>query len=184
MSHPSRTASRLAALVSAVAVAACGGTTDGDRAVSVEGVHVDAPAGWTEQPGDDTPGVVASRRWAPDAGVENLQVVVGCDGTAAELAAGAAQAPRDPLVVTDAIELDAPDVPGLEAVHRLQITLGAGRQDDASTVRMSGLYGEADGALVLVEVAQRAGADDALADDVLASVEVTPETVQAACGDR
>lgn len=180
-------ARRFAALALVGALAGCG---DGDGAgagravdVDVDGVRVSVPAGWSERPGQDPVDVVAARRWSPGEGVESLQVVVGCDGTAEELAAGAAQAPRDPLVVTDAVELDPPDVPGLDAAHRLRITLGAGRQDDASTARVDGLYGAAGDALVLVEVAQRAGAGGDLADVVLASVEVTPAAVQAACED-
>ncbi|HSK23942.1 MAG TPA: hypothetical protein VK906_12230 [Egicoccus sp.] len=184
MPEPSRAAARrLATVALAVAVAACNSTTGPETAVSVEGVRVEVPAGWSEQSGQEPAGVVAARRWSPGEGVESLQVVVGCDGTAEELAAGAAQAPRDPLVVTDAVELEAPDVPGLDAVHRLRITLGAGRQDDAETVRVSGLYGQSGDAIVLVEVAQRAGASDDLADAVLTSVVVAPATVQSACGD-
>lgn len=181
MSGPSRAASRLATAVTVGVLTACGGGLAQERTSVVEGVAIEVPAGWDEQPGDRPEGVVASHRWGPGEGVEHLQVVVGCDGTAEELAAGAAQAPRDPLVVTDAVELEAAPVPGLAAVHRLRITLGAGRQDDANTVRVSGLYGEAGDAIVLVEVARRAGAADDLADEVLASVDVDPATLTAAC---
>lgn len=184
MPHPSRAAAgRLATAVLVAALTACGGAPDGDRVASVEGVRVEIPAGWSEQSGPDPAGVVASRRWSPGEGVESLQVVVGCDGSAEELAAGAAQAPREPLAVTDAVELEAPDVPGLDAVHRLRITLGAGRQDDAETARISGLYGETGDAIVLVEVAQRAGGDDDLADAVLASVEVDAAAARQRCAE-
>jgi hypothetical protein len=173
-------------VVVALLMVSCAPDPDGDAATltTVDGVALAVPADWSEQPADETPGVVTSRRWAPGEGVEHLQVVVGCDGSAAELAAGAAQAPRDPLVVTDAVELDAPAVPGLDAVHRLRLTLGAGRPDDASTVRVSGLYGEAGDTLVLVEVARRAGASNVVADAILDSVEVDRDTVLAACEER
>lgn len=184
MSQPSRAARHLVTLVLVGVLGACTGAGEVDRTATVEGVTVGIPPAWTEQSTDEVPGVAASRRWAPGEGVENLQVVVGCDGTAAELAAGAAQTPRDPLVVTDAVEVDAPAVDGLDAVHRLRITLGAGRQDDASTVRVSGLYGEAGDAIVLVEVAQRAGADDDVADEVLGSVGVDAAALRDACAER
>lgn len=179
---PVRRASILAVVLLAVSCAA-GTGGDGPAATVVEGVGIEVPEGWSEQTAERAAGVVASRRWAPGEGVEHLQVVVGCDGTAEELAAGAAQAPRDPLVVTDAVELEAPKVAGLDAVHRLRMTLGAGRADDASTVRVSGLYGEAGDAIVLVELAQRAGADEGIAADVFGSLEVDAPTLRAACED-
>lgn len=179
-------------LAAALVIGACtSGAAEQPEPVSVGGVALVVPDGWSVQPTDTTPQgsdvgpeVVASRAWAAGEGVDNLQVVIGCGGTAADLARMAAQAPRDPLVVTDAVEVPAPDVPGLESAHRLRLTLGAGRQDDASTVQVDGLYGEVGDAIVLVEIAQRAGADHEVADEVLGSVEVTADTVRTACEGR
>lgn len=169
-------------------LAACGdGAAEQGGTTTVDGVTLEVPAGWgvVEQP--DAPGVVASHGWSPGtADARHLQVVIGCDGTVDELVDEALQQPRGPLVVTAAEEDRAQQrVEGLDTVRRLDLTFGAGRPDDASTLRTAGLYGQRADALVLVELSQPArDADGELAGSVLDSVRVDAEKVAAACADR
>ncbi|MFA9432526.1 hypothetical protein [Egicoccus sp. AB-alg2] len=154
------------------------------NAATVDGVTLTVPDGWRTVDTEVPPDVVGSHRWSPGANdVRNLQVVVGCGGTVDELVDGTLQSPRGPLVVTGAQEDRAQQrVPGLDAARRLTLTFGAGRDDDAQTIRTDGLYGHTGDALVLVEVSQQARtADGDLADRVLDAVEVDEATVTAAC---
>ncbi|MFA9444151.1 hypothetical protein [Egicoccus sp. AB-alg6-2] len=150
---------------------------------TVEGVSVTVPEGWSVTDPPDAPGVVAARGWSPGRPGHLLQVIVGCEGTVDELVTGAVREPRGPLVVTDATEDRASHrVPGLDEARRLQLTLGAGRPDDADTVRTAGLYGQRGDALVLVELSQLArDVNDELADEVLDSVRVDADALDAAC---
>lgn len=177
---------RLVLALPAVLVLACTGPAADDTVTTtVAGVTVEVPGGWSERELPEAADVVASHRFEPrGADVRGLQVVVGCGGTVDELVAGAVQAPRGALVVTDAEEVadDDLEVAGLEAARRVELTFGAGREDDAATVRTAGLYGHVGEALVLVELSQPVrGADDALTEAVLGSVSVDPDVARAAC---
>ncbi|GGI07716.1 hypothetical protein [Egicoccus halophilus] len=175
-----------AALVGVLLLAtACDG---GPTEATVDGVSVSVPDGWERAEQGDTDGVVGSHRWTPSTtgDVRNLQVVVGCGGTVDELVQASAQSPRGPLVVTAAQEDQTEQpVPGLDTARRLALTLGAGRDDDAETLRVIGLYGGVGDTLVLVELSQPARAsDDALADEVLDSVRVDADVASAACAGQ
>lgn len=174
------------ALLAVLAVACTASPADEATTTTVDGVTLAVPGGWSEQQVPEDPAVVASHRWAPGGvDVRGLQVVVGCGGTVDELVAGAVQSDRGALVVTAAEEEElGRSVPGLDEARRLQLTFGAGREDDAATVRTAGLYGHAGEALVLVELSQPVrSADGDLADLVLGSVSVDRDVVAAACED-
>ncbi|MTV24917.1 hypothetical protein FTX61_05730 [Nitriliruptoraceae bacterium ZYF776] len=171
----------LVALALAAGLLACDGDTspdDGTEATTgaqdVGGLTLIPPVGWTADEAGTPAGVVAAERWAdPDEPLRALQVVVGCDpGGIEDLVAGAVGSTRGSLVVTAAEErLPRPTVDGLDEVRRVSLTLGAGRDDDASSLATEALYGQAGDALVLVELTVPVTEDvRAAADDVLASV--------------
>ncbi len=167
-------------MVALVATACSGGATD------VAGVTVEVPAGWEQVDTPQNPEVIAAATWRGGrAEASSLQVVVGCGpGSVTDLASGAVTQERPPLTVTDAeVDTDV-EVAGADAAIGLELTLGAGRDDDASTVVVRGVYAEAGQALVLVELSTPIrDAEDELVETTLASVTVDPTELAAACGD-
>jgi hypothetical protein len=90
--------------------------------------------------------------------------------------------PRGPLIATDHGEVTSPEVPGLEDTRHVTVTLGAGRDDDARTLRMGALYGQAADALVLLELTAPVQRFDAsLVDEVISSLEVDRDALTSAC---
>jgi hypothetical protein len=175
-------------LAALLALTACGGDPlDAPRTEGVDGVGVEVPDGWTATDDAEAEGVVAAQRWAPeDAGVEQLQVVVGCGGDLDELVDAALREPRGPLRVTAAEEDGAEQrVEGLDRARRLYLTFGAGRDDDAETIRTAALYGQTGEALLLVEYSEPAREfDRERADETLRSVTVEADRLREVCADQ
>lgn len=161
-----------------------GGSTT-DRSEAVAGVTIDVPEGWRPVAGQADDAVAASELWRPQPdSASGLLLVVGCEGGGVDaLVEGVLHLPRGALVVTDAQELTpAPDVPGLEAARRIELTFGAGREDDARTLRTGALYGQAGDALLLIELsAPVASYDQDLVTATLASVRVDADQLRATC---
>jgi hypothetical protein len=160
-----------------------------DTATTVAGaagpVTLEVPGGWDERIEPVAGTLVAQTRWVDEAdGVTSVQVVVGCgDEDADDLTIAAASRPRDALVVTGAEDAASVAVPGLDAARRTTLTLGAGRADDAESLRVEGLYGAAEGGLVLVEYTAPVRRFDAnLADELIGSVVVDTAELGSACG--
>ncbi len=163
----------------ALLAAACsGGATD------ITGVTIEVPGGWDRVDTPPDPQVVATATWRGGrAEASSLQVVVGCGpGSVADLASAAVTRERPPLTVTDA-EVDTDiEVAGADGAIGLELTLGAGRPDDAETVVIDGLYAEVGDALVLIELSTPVrDADDALIDATLGSVGLDREVLAEAC---
>lgn len=179
----------LALAVGASALACSGGTAPpaSDGTATVAGVSLEPPEGWQAVASDEQAGVVASERWEPpDATTTGLQVVVGCDQTGGgvdDLVEGVLTLPRGALIVTEATEFDDVTTPiGFDAARRLELTFGAGREDDARTLRTGALYGHAGPVLVLVELsAPVASYDPGLAATVLDSVRADRDALEGAC---
>ncbi len=176
-------AARRTALVAAVTLlaAACSGGGPAD----IAGVTIEVPSGWERVETPPDPEVVATATWRGGrAEASSLQVVVGCGpGSVSDLASAAVTQERPPLSVTDA-EVDSDvEVAGADAAIGLDLTLGAGRADDASTVVVRGIYSEVAQALVLVEFSTPIpDTDDALIDATLGSVSLDREVLAEACG--
>jgi len=150
----------------------------------IAGVSIEVPDGWQRI---DTPPdreVHETAVWRGGrADASSLQVVVGCgDGTVAELASAAVTGDRPPLTVTGA-EVDTDiEVPGADAAIALELTFGAGRADDASTLVVRGIYAEVADALVLIELSTPVrDADAAFVAATLASIDLDRATLDAAC---
>jgi hypothetical protein len=174
-------AGRRTALVATAALlaAACsGGPTD------IAGVTIEVPGGWDRVETPANPEVVATATWRGGrAQASSLQVVVGCGpGSVADLANAAVTRERPPLTVTDAeVDTDV-EVAGADAAIGLDLTLGAGRDDDAATVVVQGVYAQVGEALVLVEFSTPVrDADDALVDTTLGSVSLDRSVLAEAC---
>lgn len=129
--------------------------------------------------------VAVSELWRPRPDSDTgLLLVVGCGGDGVDaLVDGVLSLPRGALVVTEAREITpAPDIDGLDAARRIELTFGAGRADDARTLRTGALYGEADDALLLLELsAPVASYDQDLATATLSSVDVDGDALRATC---
>ena len=149
------------------------------------GVTVEVPAGWQETTGAQQPlevAAAASFEGGQD-GASTLQVVVGCGpGTVQDLAVAAITEPRTPLEVTAADEVGEVEVPGADQALELRFTLGAGRDDDATSLRVAGLYAAVEETLVLVEVSTPVrDTQRELVDTTLASVSLDHEELRARC---
>jgi hypothetical protein len=166
-------------VIAAVLGAACSsGPTD------INGVTVEVPSGWDRVETPPNPEVVATATWRGGrAEASSLQVVVGCGpGSVTDLASAAVTRDRPPLTVTDAkVDTDV-EVAGADVAIGLDLTLGAGRDDDAATVVVQGVYAEVGDALVLVEFSTPVrDAADALAERTLASVSLDRAVLAEAC---
>ncbi len=163
-------------LAGTLLLGACG---EGDPSDTTDAtVSLDPPEDWTRSDPEVTGEVLESLRWAPerDDG-SSLQVVVGCgaDTTAEELLQGAARGERP--VVGTADEPEAVEVDGLDDAR--QVTFALGRSEQDVRAWMSGLYGTADGVLVLVEYTRpHARFSESEANEILGSV--TVDTSEAA----
>jgi hypothetical protein len=152
----------------------------------VAGVSIEIPDGWdrVDLPGD--PEVIETAVWRGGrADASSLQVVVGCaPGTVADLASAAVTTDRPPLIITDAEVDTGLDLDGADAAIGLELTFGAGRDDDATTLVVRGVYAEVADALVLVELSTpvRDAGDDLVAT-TLDSIVLDPAELQAACAD-
>lgn len=168
----------LVAAVTLLAAACSGGPTD------IAGVTIEVPSGWERVDTAPEPEVRATATWRGGrAEASSLQVVVGCgSGSVADLASAAVTQERSPLEVTDAqVDTDL-EVAGADAAIGLELTLGAGRPDDAETVVIDGLYAEVGDALVLIELSTPVrDADDARVDATLGSVGLDREVLAEAC---
>jgi len=163
----------------ALLLAGCsGGPTE------VTGVSLEVPAGWERVDTPSDPQVLATATWRGGrAEASSLQLVVGCGpGSVADLASAAVTRDRPPLTVTDAeVDTDV-EVTGAEAAIGLDLTLGAGRTDDASTVAVRGVYAEVGGALVLVELSTPVrDADDPVVEATLSGITLDAPTLTEAC---
>ena len=159
-----------------VLLTACGGTDTDDEPDSA--VSLDVAEDWTRSDPEVTAEVLESLRWAParDDG-SSLQVIVGCgeDTTAEELLQGAARGERP--VVGTADEPATVEVEGLDDAQ--QVTFALGRSEQDVRAWMAGLYGTADGVLVLVEYTRpHARFSESEANEILGSV--TVDTSEAA----
>lgn len=161
-----------------LAAACSGGPTD------IAGVTIEVPSGWDRVDTPPNPEVIATATWRGGrAEASSLQVVVGCGpGSVTDLASAAVTRERPPLTVTDA-EVDTDlEVVGADAAVGLELTLAAGRDDDASTAVVNGVYAEVAEALVLIELSTPVrDADDALIDTTLASVTLDRTVLADAC---
>jgi hypothetical protein len=147
-------------------------------------VTIEVPGGWDRVETPPNPEVVATATWRGGrAEASSLQVVVGCGpGSVTDLASAAVTRDRPPLTVTDAeVDTDV-EVAGADAAIGLDLTLGAGRDDDAATVVVQGVYAEVGDALVLVEFSTPVrDADDALVETTLASISLDRSVLAEAC---
>jgi hypothetical protein len=177
------------ALAATVALAGCSGdrpVTDDEGRTVVGEVRLAVPDGWETADDDLPPGVLEARRWrADDDALESLQLVLGCGGSLDELVAGAVRGGRGVVAVTDAVETEALDVPGLDSTRGLVLDLvGTVAGDGQRQLRTAGLYGQVDDALLLVELSQPAeDFDPALAEEVFASVTVDGDDLADRCRD-
>jgi hypothetical protein len=177
--------------VGAVLLSCSGGPSVGvvgdDGRTTIDEVTLAVPAGWEATDVDPPEGVLAAYRWRPDpAEPTGLQLVLGCGGTAAELAEGAVSEGRGVLGVTEAAETEGLEVPGLDEARTLVLDLaapvGAG---DVGDLRAAGLYGQAGEGLVLLELSQpRERFEPALAEEVFTSLEVDGDALGARCEAR
>jgi hypothetical protein len=181
----------VALLVPALLLGACGSSTAGDPVdddgrTAVGEVHLEVPQGWEATDDDLPPGVLEARRWRPEAGnLTSLQLVVGCGGSLDQLVAGVVRGGRGVVTVTEAVETEALDVPGLDTTRALVLDLegtvpGGGVRD----LRAAGLYGASGDALVLLELTRPVEDFQAeIAEDVFRSVTVDGGAFAARCAD-
>jgi hypothetical protein len=178
-------------LAGVLALTGCGGDDvaapdEADGRTTVGEVQLEVPDGWEATDDDLPPGVLEARRWRPEAGdLTSLQLVVGCGGSLDELVSGVVRGGRGVVAVTDAVETEALEVPGLDATRGLVLDLeGTVLGGETHDLRTAGLYGEARDALVLLELTQPVEAfDPKLAEDVFASVTVDGDELAARCED-
>jgi hypothetical protein len=189
---PSPLVATAAALVTTVVLAGC--SADGGRSeagddghTTVGEVRLEIPDGWDATDDDLPPGVLEARRWRPDAGdLTSLQLVLGCGGNLDELVTGVVRGGRGVVSVTEAVETEALEVPGLGATRGLVLDLvGAVPGGEDRELRTAGLYGQAGDALVLLELSQPADDfDPALAEEVFTSLTVDGDELASRCEDR
>lgn len=187
------TSGRLAVVLALVGAIGCtspddGRTADVRRDVqshTVAGVTVEVPDDLTREDVESTADeIVAIARFTsgPEQ-IRTVQVLVGCgDAPAEDLVHATLAQPREGLALTDAEDARGVEVPGLDEAWATVLTYGAGRADDADTLRTAGLYGAGSGALVVVEsTTSTPSFDRARADALLASVTVDADELAAAC---
>lgn len=176
----------LAATLAALSLAACTAGSDEPSTTTVGGVSLAVPDGWEEQvvePDDES--LVAVSRFSPgDRPTTRLQVIVGCgEESADELVTGAAARPRDDLVAVEADDAVEASVPGTDTARRTTMSFGEQTTGTAS-LRVGGLYASSGDGLLLVElIAAPARYDEQLARQILDSVEVAADELEAACSD-
>ncbi len=152
----------------------------------VAGVTIEVPGGWERIDTPPDPEVIETATWRGGrADASSLQVVVGCGpGTVADLANAAVTRERPPLTVTDAEADTDIEVSGADAAIGLELTFGAGRDDDAETLVVRGIYAEVADALVLIELSTPVrDADEALVPATLASIALDRAALDAACAE-
>lgn len=167
-------------LVALLAVSCDPGPTE------VAGVTIEVPDGWDRVDTPPDPDVLETAFWRGGrADASSLQVVVGCGpGAVADLASTAVTRDRPPLTITDAEVDTGLEVTGADAAIGLELTFGAGRDDDANTLVIRGVYAEVADALVLVELSTPVrDAGDALITATLASIDLDRVALDAACPD-
>jgi hypothetical protein len=176
-------------LLAAVTLAGCtGGADDAEDGRTVVGeVRLEVPDGWEATDDELPPGVLEARRWRPgdDTALASLQLVLGCGGTLDELVSGVVRGGRGVVSVTEAVETEALEVPGLDATRGLVLDLvGTVFGGDERQLRTAGLYGQVDDALLLLELSQPVDDfDPALAEEVFASLTVDGDDLADRCGD-
>jgi len=150
----------------------------------IAGVSIEVPDGWERVDAPPNPEVLETSVWRGGrADASSLQVVVGCGpGSVADLAGAAVTRDRPPLTVTDA-EVDTDlEVTGADAAIGLELTFGAGRDDDANTLVVRGVYAEVADALVLIELSTPVrDADATFVAATLASISLDRVSLAAAC---
>jgi hypothetical protein len=159
-------------------------TAAGEGHATVGEVQLEVPAGWEATDDDLPPGVLEARRWRPEAGdLTSLQLVVGCGGTVDELVTSVVRGGRGAVSVSEAVETEGLDVPGLEATRGLVLDLeGTVLGGEVHELRTAGLYGQTGEALLLLELAQPAADfDPALAEEIFRSVRVDGEDLTGRC---
>jgi hypothetical protein len=172
-----------ATLLFALTACAGGEERDEEGRVSVGDLALAVPDGWEREPEDAAPPLVLRERFVdPQIALQQVQVVVGCDDSGVDALVGhLGSQPRGEVVITDAREhVPAPEVPGLDAVRRVTLDLGAD-PEVAPTFRTEGLYGERGDALVLVEVNLPVAGGDVDAEAVLDSLVVDGEALAERC---
>lgn len=182
---------RLAVLsIAAAMLWGCTSTPDTDgpaasgRSETIAGVTVTVPDSWRDQEVPTPDGVAGMAVFSPGGGrLDTLQVIVGCgEADADDIVIARVAEPREGLIATDAEDAVPVEVEGLDTTRRTVITFGAGRDDDANTLRVAGLYGATDGVLVLVEYgASFASFDRSAALAVLDSVAVDADAAAQSC---
>jgi hypothetical protein len=177
----------LAAVVAVLALTACSDGDAGEVAdagrTAVGDVALAVPDGWERIDEDaDAPLVTNTRFVDPDRRLRLVQVIVGCDERGLGTLVGSVGQPRGQLVVTAARErTEPPEVDGLEQVRRLTLDLGSGAEDTDPDFVIEALYGQRGAALVLVELNVPAAGDPVDADEVLGSVTVDGDALEASC---
>ena len=150
----------------------------------IAGVSIEVPDGWQLVTTPEDPAVLETALWRGGrADASSLQVVVGCGpGTVADLASAAVTADRPPLIVTDAAVDTGLDLDGADGAIGLELTFGAGRDDDATTLVVRGIYAEVADALVLVELSTPVrDADADVVATTLESLVLDGAALEAAC---
>ena len=170
----------LVAALATVALLGCSGGT-----AEVAGVTVEVPRGWQDATAPErSQEVEAAASWqGGQDGASTLQVVVGCGpGTVQDLAVAAITEPRPPLEVTAADEVGEVEIPGADEALELRFTLGAGRDDDATSLRVAGVYAAVEDTLVLVEISTPVrDTQRELIDATLTSVQLDAEELASRC---
>lgn len=178
----------IALAATAATLVACQGASERDPAADlrleqVGPVHVEVPASWQREDLDAN-GLVASSEFVPTGTPdEHVQVIVGCGAADADdLVIATVQQPRDGLVVTNAEDARSVRVDGMDTARRTVLTFGAGRADDANTVRTYGLYAASETGLVVVEYSSTVPTfHRELGVAILDSVAIDPQQLTRAC---
>lgn len=178
-------------LVVLALVAGCSGgdeePRDEDGLVTVGDVAIDVPEGWERVEDQAGPSLVANTRFVdPDQRVRLLQVIVGCDEGGVDALVDAVGQPRGGFVVTGAFEASTPsDVEGLDRARRVTLELEPATEETTTggDAIIEAIYGEAGGAVLLVELSLPASEDDLDAEAILGSLVVDGASVADRCRD-
>jgi len=188
------TSGRLAVVLALIGAIGCQSPDDGRtadvrqrdvRTHTVAGLTLEVPDDLTREDVDSTADELVAIAWftsGPEQ-IRHVRVYVGCGvGSAADLARAAVERPREGFTLTDVEDARSVEVAGLDEAWATVLTYGAGRADDADTLRTAGLYGAGSGGLVVVEfTTSTPGFDRVRADALLSSVTVDTAELAAAC---